>query len=74
MIAFTNSCPEMIVDFHCHYSPAFFRYREYSMKADDLVSGMDQHGIEHAVLSAAGEFASYSNAEGNTAVAEIIRR
>ena len=63
----------MILDFHCHYSPAFFRYREYTMSTDELIRGMDQHSIEHAVLSAAGEFAAYSNVEGNTAVAEVVR-
>ncbi len=63
----------MILDFHCHYSPAFFRYREYQMTPDELVRGMDLHQIEHAVLSAAGEFAAYSNAEGNAAVADVVR-
>ena len=64
----------MILDFHCHYSPEFFRYREYAMKADELVLGMDQHDIEHALLGSAGEFAAYSNVVGNTDVAEVVRR
>jgi predicted TIM-barrel fold metal-dependent hydrolase len=64
----------MILDFHCHYSPAFFRYRDYSMRADELVRGMREHEIQHAVLSAAGEFAAYSNVEGNTAIAEVVRQ
>ena len=64
----------MIVDFHCHYSPAFFRYREYEMSAGEVVSGMERHGISYAVLSSAGEYAAYSNIEGNAAVAEALRR
>ena len=64
----------MIFDFHCHYSPAFFRYREYRMDLDALVAGMDRHGIVQAVLSAAGEYAAYFTAEGNDAVAAAARR
>ena len=44
------------------------------MSADELMRGMDQHDIEHAVLSAAGEFAAYSNVEGNSAVSEVVGR
>ena len=43
------------------------------MTAGELIQGMDQHEIEHAVLSSAGEFAAYSNVAGNTAVAEVVR-
>src|SRR5690349_5205015 len=64
----------MIIDFHCHYSPSFFRYREYRMDAGHLVSAMDQHGITQAVLGPAGEYAAYSTAEGNGAVAGAVRR
>jgi uncharacterized protein len=64
----------MIIDFHCHYSPAFFRYREYQMSLDDLVATMDTHGIARAVLSAAGEYAAYSNAEGNATIADAVSR
>lgn len=63
----------MIVDFHCHYSPAFFRYREYRMDLDALVRGMDDYGIDRAVLSAAGEYAAYSNIEGNSAIGNATR-
>jgi uncharacterized protein len=64
----------MIIDFHCHYSPAFFRYREYRMDLESLVAGMVRHGITQAVLSPAGEFAAYATAEGNAAVAAAVRR
>jgi len=64
----------MIFDFHCHYSPQFFRYREYKMDLDALVGELDRHGIGHAVLSAAGEFAAYSTAEGNAAIGAAVRR
>jgi predicted TIM-barrel fold metal-dependent hydrolase len=64
----------MIVDFHCHYSPAFFRYREYRMDLDALIAEMDHHQIGQAVLSAAGEYAAYSTAEGNAAIADSVRR
>jgi uncharacterized protein len=64
----------MIIDSHCHYSPAFFRYREYRMDLDALVSEMDRYGIAYAILSAAGEFAAYATAEGNSAVAAAARR
>src|ERR1044071_3080283 len=64
----------MIVDFHCHYSPAFFRYREYRMDLDSLVAELDRHGIARAVVSAAGEYAAYSCSEGNRAVGDAVRR
>ncbi len=64
----------MILDFHCHYSPEFFRYRPYRMHLEALIQGMDEHGIGCAVLSAAGEFAAYSTSEGNWAVAEAVQR
>jgi len=64
----------MIVDFHCHYSPAFFRYREHRMDLDALVSEMDRHGVAQAVVSAAGEYAAYATDEGNTLVAAAVRR
>lgn len=64
----------MIVDFHAHYSPRFFRYREYRLDLDEMVAGMDAHGIERAVVSAAGEFAALFNAEGNATIADAVRR
>lgn len=64
----------MIIDFHCHYSPAFFRYREYRMELDALVATMDQHAVTQAVLSPAGEYAAYSTAEGNAAVYDAVQR
>jgi predicted TIM-barrel fold metal-dependent hydrolase len=64
----------MILDFHCHYSPNFFRYREYRMDPDELVREMDGHGIGRAVLSTAGEYAAYATGEGNAAIAAMMRR
>lgn len=64
----------MIFDFHCHYNAAFFRYREYRMELDALVTEMDHHGIRRAVLSSAGEYAAYATAEGNTEIAAAVRR
>jgi predicted TIM-barrel fold metal-dependent hydrolase len=64
----------MIIDFHCHYSPAFFRYREYRMELDALVGEMDRHGIGQAVLRAAGEYAAYATAEGNAAIFPAVCR
>ncbi len=64
----------MILDFHCHYSPTFFRYREYRMDIEHVVAELDRHGVSQAVLSAAGEFAAYATAEGNAAVADAARR
>ncbi|HJZ99853.1 MAG TPA: amidohydrolase family protein [Candidatus Solibacter sp.] len=63
----------MIVDFHCHYSPAFFRYREYTMDPDALLAELDRYEIARAVLSPAGEFAAYATAEGNREVAALAR-
>jgi hypothetical protein len=40
----------MIFDFHCHFSPQFFRYREYTMDLDALVAELDRHGVEQAAL------------------------
>ena len=62
----------MIVDFHCHYSPSFFRYREYRMDLDSLLGEMDGHEIAQAVLSPAGELAAYATNEGNAAVADAV--
>ncbi len=64
----------MILDFHCHYSPTFFRYREYRMDLASLVRDMDRHEIGQAVLSAAGEFAAYATDEGNAEIAAAVRR
>src|SRR5947208_5978157 len=64
----------MIIDFHCHYSPEFFRYREHRMELDALVSEMDRHGVARTVLCAAGEYAAYSTGEGNAFVAAAVRR
>lgn len=49
----------MIIDFHCHYNPEFFRYREYRMDVDALAGIMDRHGITQAMHSPAGEFAAF---------------
>jgi predicted TIM-barrel fold metal-dependent hydrolase len=62
-----------MIDFHCHYSPSFFRYREYRMDRDALIAEMDRHGIARAVLSPAGEFAAYATSEGNAFVASMVR-
>ena len=64
----------MILDFHCHYSPTFFRYREYRMSLETLLRDMDKHTIRRAVLSSAGEFAAYANAPGNATIADTVRR
>ncbi len=64
----------MIFDFHCHYSPAFFRYREYQMELDALVGEIGRHGVDLAVLGPAGEYAAYSTDEGNAFVADAVRR
>ena len=64
----------MILDFHCHFAPAFFRYREYQMNLDALVAEMDRHGVGRAVLSPAGEYAAYSTTEGNAEIAAAVRR
>jgi predicted TIM-barrel fold metal-dependent hydrolase len=63
----------MIVDFHCHYSAAFFRYREYRMDVDELLTEMDRHDIGQAVLSAAGEYAAYANTAGNGMIAAAVQ-
>lgn len=64
----------MILDFHCHYSPSFFRYREYRMEIDALAGDMDRHGIGQAVLSAAGEYAAYDTGAGNRFIADAVLR
>jgi uncharacterized protein len=64
----------MIFDFHCHFSPQFFRYREYTMELDSLVAEMDRHAVEQAALGPAGEFAAYHTKEGNAFVMEAARR
>jgi predicted TIM-barrel fold metal-dependent hydrolase len=73
MISSRDTPRRMIVDFHCHYGPEFFRYREYRMDLQTLISGMDARGISRAVLSSAGEYAAYENVEGNSNVAAAIR-
>jgi predicted TIM-barrel fold metal-dependent hydrolase len=64
----------MIFDFHAHYSPSFFRYREYQMDLDAMVEEMERHGVARAVLSAAGEYAAYDTTVGNGFVAGAVRR
>jgi predicted TIM-barrel fold metal-dependent hydrolase len=64
----------MIVDFHCHYSRSFFRFREYRMNAEALLREMDNHGVTRAVVSAAGEFAAYWNTRGNDDIAVLAQR
>ena len=64
----------MIFDLHCHFSAAFFRYREYRMNAEDLLRAMDEHGVERAVVSSAGEFAAHWNRPGNDEIAALVRR
>lgn len=63
----------MILDFHCHFSRAFFRYREYRMSLDALLAKMDRHGVSRAVVSSAGEFAALRNREGNDEIARAVR-
>ena len=63
----------MIVDFHAHYSPAFFRYREYRIGLAGLLAEMDTHGVARAVIGAAGEYAALWNAEGNAEIARAAR-
>ena len=63
----------MILDFHCHFSQAFFRYREYRMEVPSLLGEMDRHGVDRAVISSAGEFAAVRNREGNDEVAAAAR-
>jgi predicted TIM-barrel fold metal-dependent hydrolase len=64
----------VILDFHAHYSPVFFRYREYRLQPGEIIDRMDAHGVGRAVLCAAGEFAAIRNTEGNSAVADAVRR
>jgi len=64
----------MIVDFHCHFSRSFFRFREYRMNAEALLREMDNHGVTRAVVSAAGEFAAYWNTRGNDDIAVLAQR
>lgn len=63
----------MILDFHCHFSNSFFRYREYRMNLESLLQEMDRHAVERAVISSAGEFAAVRNREGNDEVAAAVR-
>ena len=63
----------MILDFHCHFSRSFFRYREYRMDLDSLIEEMDGHGVDRAVISSAGEFAAIRNREGNEEIARAVR-
>lgn len=64
----------MIFDFHCHFGRSFFRYREYRMDPESLLREMDRHGVDRAVLSAAGEFAAFFNQRGNDEIAAVTRR
>ncbi len=64
----------VIIDFHAHYSQQFFRYREYRLTVDEILAGMDAHGISRAVLSAAGEYAAIRNREGNDEIACAVRQ
>lgn len=64
----------MTIDFHCHYSPTFFRYREYHMDVESLLATMDEYGISQAVLGPAGEYAAYRTSQGNASVADAVRR
>src|ERR1700687_1123324 len=66
--------PGMIVDFHCHFSRLFFRFREYRMNPEALLREMDHHGVSRAVVSAAGEFAAYFNTRGNDDIAVLAQR
>ncbi|MCW5981041.1 MAG: amidohydrolase [Bryobacteraceae bacterium] len=63
----------MIVDFHCHFSHSFFRYREYEMTVESLLAEMDRNAVGRAVISPAGEFAAVRNREGNNQVADAVR-
>jgi hypothetical protein len=63
----------MIIDFHAHYSRQFFRYQEYRLTVDEILAGMDAHGISRAVLGAAGEYAAIRNTEGNDQIACAVR-
>lgn len=63
----------MILDFHCHFSRSFFRYRPYTMSVDSLLAEMDCHGVNRAVISSAGEFAALRNREGNDEIASAVR-
>lgn len=63
----------MILDFHCHFSRSFFRYREYRMSLNSLLDEMDRHGVRRAVICSAGEFASLRNREGNDEIAWAVR-
>ncbi len=62
----------MILDFHCHFSRSFFRYREYRMDLDSLLAEMDRHGVSRAVVCSAGEFAALRNREGNDEIAWAV--
>ena len=64
----------MIFDFHCHYSPEFFRYRDYRMDLDALIAEMDRHYVARAVLGPAGEYAAFATDEGNAFVRDAARR
>jgi predicted TIM-barrel fold metal-dependent hydrolase len=63
----------MILDFHCHFSRSFFRYREYRMDLESLLGEMDRHKVSRAVISSAGEFAALRNREGNDEIAAAVR-
>jgi predicted TIM-barrel fold metal-dependent hydrolase len=63
----------MILDFHCHFSKSFFRYREYRMDLEALLQEMDRHAVQRAVISAAGEFAALRNRKGNDEIAGAAR-
>jgi predicted TIM-barrel fold metal-dependent hydrolase len=61
-----------ILDFHCHFSHEFFRFREYRMEPRQLLGEMDRHGVDRAVVSAAGEFAAYAVTEGNSEINQLV--
>ncbi len=61
-----------ILDFHCHFSREFFRFREYRMDPARLLDEMDRHGVQRAVVSAAGEFAAYAVGEGNDGINGLV--
>jgi predicted TIM-barrel fold metal-dependent hydrolase len=64
----------MILDFHCHFSRRFFRYRDYEMNLEALLEEMDRHGVDRAVISSAGEFAAVLNRDGNDEIASAVRQ
>jgi hypothetical protein len=64
----------MLLDFHAHYSPDFFRYREHAMDIDDTLRMMDTHAVARAVLSCAGEYAALLHVECNRQIGDAMLR